>query len=119
MLWQDIVQVPDYLDTGSPDQGFLWIGPAGTITPFHHDLTNNFMAQVIGRKRILLMPACELPAVYNHEHCFTHVDGRAIDYNRFPMMRGAQVLECTLEPGEILFFCRWVAGILWKGWISR
>ena len=24
--------------------GFFWMGPAGTITPFHHDLTNNFMA---------------------------------------------------------------------------
>lgn len=102
-LWQDIVQVPEYLNTQAPDQGFLWIGPAGTITPFHHDLTNNFMAQVIGRKRVLIMPACELPAVYNHEHCFTHVDGRNLDFNRFPMMRGAQVLECTLNPGEILF----------------
>ncbi|KPC54494.1 Cupin superfamily protein [Amantichitinum ursilacus] len=103
VLWQDIVQIPEYLNTRSADQGFLWIGPAGTITPFHHDLTNNFMAQVIGRKHVLLMPACELPAVYNHEHCFTHVDGRDIDYNRYPLMRGAQVLECTLNPGEILF----------------
>ena len=41
--------------------GFFWMGPAGTITPFHHDLTNNFMAQVIGRKRIKLAPSWDMP----------------------------------------------------------
>ena len=42
--------------------GFFWMGPAGTITPFHHDLTNNFMAQVIGRKRIKIAPSWDMPA---------------------------------------------------------
>jgi hypothetical protein len=103
VLWQDIVQIPEYLDDSGPTQGFLWFGPAGTITPFHHDLTNNFMAQVMGRKRVLLMPACEIASVYNHEHCFTHVDGRQIDLQRYPRMRDVQVLSCTLNPGEVLF----------------
>lgn len=101
-LWNDIVQLPEYLDPANPG-GFLWFGPAGTITPFHHDLTNNFMAQVIGRKRLRLMPACELANVYNHRHCFTPVDGGAIDLARYPAMAQAQVLECVIEPGEILF----------------
>lgn len=102
-LWQDIVQIPEYLNGEGATQGFLWFGPAGTITPFHHDLTNNFMAQVLGRKRILLMPACEIAHVYNHEHCFTHVDARQIDLQRYPRMANVQVLSCTLNPGEVLF----------------
>jgi hypothetical protein len=102
-LWKDIGRLPEYLDPNSPDDGFLWIGPAGTRTPFHHDLTNNFMAQVIGKKRIKLMPACELPYVYNNFHCYTPVDGGNIDYDKFPMMRDVRVLECELNPGEILF----------------
>ena len=102
-LWDDIVQIPEYLSNDGPTQGFLWFGPPGTITPFHHDLTNNFMAQVLGRKRVLLMPACEVANVYNHEHCFTHVDGRALDFERYPRMRDTQVLSCTLNPGEVLF----------------
>lgn len=102
-LWDDIVQVPEYLTGAGASQGFLWFGPAGTLTPFHHDLTNNFMAQVLGRKRILIMPACEIAHVYNDEHCFTRVDGRAIDFERHPLMRDVRVLECTLNPGEILF----------------
>ena len=99
-LWEDIVQIPTYL---SGSGGFLWFGPAGTITPFHHDLTNNFMAQVVGRKRVFIIPACEIGHVYNHEHCFTHVDGRHIDFARHPLMRDVRVLSCILQPGEILF----------------
>ncbi len=102
-LWQDIVQIPEYLSSEGTTQGFLWFGPSGTITPFHHDLTNNFMAQVIGRKRVLLMPACEVGHVYNHEHCFTHVDGQQIDLERYPRMADVQVLSCVLNPGEVLF----------------
>jgi len=102
-LWNDVVQVPEYLADDPHNRGFFWFGPAGTVTPFHHDLTNNFMAQVIGRKRLRLMPACEAANVYNHRHCFTPVDGRHVDLQRFPAMAKAQVLECTLEPGEMLF----------------
>ena len=59
-LWDDIVQIPEYLASTIPG-GFFWMGPAGTITPFHHDLTNNFMAQVIGRKRIKIAPSWDMP----------------------------------------------------------
>jgi hypothetical protein len=61
------------------------------------------MAQVLGRKRIVLMPACEIAHVYNHEHCFTQVDGRQVDLARYPRMAGVQQLSCTLHPGEVLF----------------
>lgn len=102
-LWQDIGRLPEYLNPESKDDGFLWLGPKGTRTPFHHDLTNNFMAQVVGRKRVKLIPACELAYVYNHHHCYTPVDGAAIDHERFPLMRNVQVLECELAAGELLF----------------
>ncbi len=102
-LWADIVQISEYLDPSDPLAGFFWLGPAGTITPFHHDLTNNFMAQIIGRKRILLIPASELPRAYNHLHCYSRIDGRNIDFDRFPELRDAILQEVVLEPGEILF----------------
>ncbi len=101
-LWQDIVQIPEYLDPRNPG-GFLWFGPAGTITPFHHDLTNNFMAQVVGSKRILMVAAHEINAIYNHEHCFTLVDALGVDFERYPAMRDARIQEAVIGPGEILF----------------
>lgn len=103
ILWDDIVQLPEYLRPDPIQRGFFWFGPQGTITPFHHDLTNNFMAQVLGRKRVSIMSAYEVAHVYNMRHCFTQVDGLNIDYARFPEMRDVQIQECEIGPGEILF----------------
>jgi hypothetical protein len=58
---------------------------------------------VIGRKRVLMVAACETPQMYNHLHWFTQVDGRNIDYARFPALRDALVQECTIGPGDLLF----------------
>ena len=102
-LWNDIDMLPDYLDTKSDRKGFLWFGPAGTITPLHHDLTNNFMAQVYGRKLIKLVPACNMPYVYNQLHCYSEIDMDNIDYERYPLFKKASVMELILEPGEVLF----------------
>jgi hypothetical protein len=102
-LWPDVGQLPDYLAVTDPPAGFLWLGSAGTITPAHHDLTNNCMAQVIGRKRIWLAPMTSQPHLYNYLHVFSDVDLSCIDYERFPETRNVRVIECTLEPGQILF----------------
>jgi hypothetical protein len=102
-LWQDVPALPDYLAPAPAGTGFFWFGPAGTITPFHHDLTNNFMAQIIGRKRVLLIAPCEVSRVANLRHCFSQVDGRLIDLQQFPAMAGVPVLDVELAPGEILF----------------
>jgi hypothetical protein len=101
-LWDDIVQIPEYLAADRPG-GFLWMGPKGTITPFHHDLTNNFMAQVIGRKRVRLAPSWDLPLMRNNLHCFSQVDGRTTPAATRPPMEEPQIYDVTLNPGEVLF----------------
>jgi len=100
-LWDDVPRLPEYLAPMTEADGFLWIGPAGTITPFHHDLTNNFMMQLVGRKQVKLIAPWDTPRLRNHRHCFTPVDGR--DLNRHPELHDVTVLDCVLEPGEILF----------------
>lgn len=102
-LWNDIVQIPEYLDGNSSQRGFFWFGPQGTITPLHHDLTNNFMAQVYGRKLIRLVPSCDLPHVYNEHHCYSKVDAGNIDLQHFPDFSQCRVIDCEIGPGEILF----------------
>jgi Cupin-like domain len=114
-LWQDIVQFPEYLDGRDPMSGFLWMGPAGTITPFHHDLTNNIMAQVIGRKRVKFAPSWDIPLMDNHFHVYSRVDGRTASPRPQPRPAEPQILEFILNPGEILFLpigcLHWVEGI--------
>jgi hypothetical protein len=101
-LWDDIVQIPEYLARNERG-GFFWMGPRGTITPFHHDLTNNFMAQVIGRKRIKLAPSWDISLMRNYLHCFSGIDGRTAHASPRPRLDEPQILEFMLHPGEILF----------------
>jgi hypothetical protein len=101
-LWDDIIQLPEYLRGDQPG-GFFWMGPAGTITPFHHDVTNNFMAQVMGRKLLKIVPSCDIPLMKNHLHVFSQVDGRTASPSPHPLFHEPQILECVLHPGEILF----------------
>jgi hypothetical protein len=102
-LWEDIVQVPEYLDPSDRMAGFFWMGPAGTITPFHHDLTNNFMAQVMGRKRVRIAPSWDIPLMNNYFHCYSGIDGRVTPPTPHPALDEPQIIECILNPGEILF----------------
>jgi hypothetical protein len=101
-LWDDIVQIPEYLASDRPG-GFFWMGPRGTITPFHHDLTNNFMAQVIGRKRVKIAPSWDMPVMRNNLHCFSQVDGQFAPPQTRPPRDEPQIYELLLNPGEVLF----------------
>jgi hypothetical protein len=102
-LWDDIVQIPEYLNGQDRLAGYFWLGPPGTITPFHHDLTNNFMAQVIGRKRVKIAPSWDMPLMRNDFHCYSKIDGRVRPVAPSPTNEEPQILECILGPGEILF----------------
>jgi hypothetical protein len=101
-LWDDIGRLPEYLQSDQPS-GFFWMGPAGTVTPFHHDLTNNFMAQVMGRKLLRIAPSWDIPLMRNYHHVFCQVDGRVTPPAPSPAFEEPQILECVLHPGEILF----------------
>ena len=101
-LWDDIGRLPEYLQSDQPS-GFFWMGPAGTVTPFHHDLTNNFMAQVMGRKLLRIAPSWDMPLMRNYHHVFSQIDGRVQPAAPRPPFEAPQILECILYPGELLF----------------
>jgi ribosomal protein L16 Arg81 hydroxylase len=103
-LWDDVVVFPEYLRNDDPsNRGFFWFGPKGTVTPLHHDLTNNFMAQVRGRKLVRLIAPYHLPNLYNYRHCYSSVDLDAVDYDRFPLFRNVTVIDVVIGPGDLLF----------------
>lgn len=102
-LWNDVPVITEYLKDDPANPGFFWYGPKGIITPLHHDLTNNFMAQVKGHKLVRMIPPSRLPEVYNHLHCYSQVDLGNPDYERFPLFAGIRTIDVMLAPGEILF----------------
>ena len=89
--------------TTQANRGFFWFGPGGTVTPLHHDLTNNFMAQVMGRKRVRLIAPWELPRLYNDRHCYSQIDLSTPDLDCHPLFDGVAVMDVVIGPRDLLF----------------
>jgi len=101
-LYADVGEMPGILRPGAAKRGFIWIGPKGTVTPWHHDLTNNILLQVVGRKRVRMVASHDTPLMRNHRHCFSSWGSG--DLLPGPA-RGDKpaVLECEIGPGDAVF----------------
>ncbi|HEY0021488.1 MAG TPA: cupin-like domain-containing protein [Longimicrobium sp.] len=90
---------------------FAWLGPAGTVSGFHQDWMDNVLAQVLGRKRVLLAAPDQSPMLYPSEkyeyRCtLASVDPDSWDPARHPRFARARLHEVVLHPGEMLFIPR-------------
>ena len=82
---------------------FFWMGPKGVFTPLHHDLTNNMLVQVYGTKKVTLIPAWQVPFLYNDLHVYSEVDFPNFDLKKHPLMEHVTPVEVTIEAGDALF----------------
>jgi hypothetical protein len=96
---------PAYLDKMGPPR--FWLGPAGTVTPLHCDYDDNIFAQIWGTKRIFLAPPHHDRFLYPKEANAilfgSPFDPEAPDFERFPLARQAAVVECIVNPGDMLY----------------
>jgi ribosomal protein L16 Arg81 hydroxylase len=85
----------------------FWIGPAGTVTPLHCDYDDNIFAQIWGSKRIFLAPphhdAFLYPSEANAILFGSRFNPEAPDFDQFPLARQASMIECIVDPGELLY----------------
>jgi hypothetical protein len=103
-LWNDFDAGKPPLDaTTARGKASLWFGPAGTVTPLHHDLMNILFVQLSGRKRFTLISPAFTTRVYNEVGVYAEVDPVNPDYANHPEFRGVPTIEVILEPGEALF----------------
>ncbi len=86
-----------------PGSAFLWFGPAGTVTPLHHDTSNVLFVQVHGRKRFTLISPLESHCLYNDVAVYSEVDLGAPDLASYPLFARARQIQLVVEPGETLF----------------
>lgn len=107
VLHDDLGFLDKFLDRNvAVPHGMIWIGPAGTVTSLHHDLTNNLIAQIVGRKRVKLAPAADVGKLYNDKHVFSEIsdlEAADVDLVRHPRLAELRLYDVLLEPGEILF----------------
>ncbi|WP_199554486.1 cupin-like domain-containing protein [Sandaracinobacteroides hominis] len=101
-LWADVGDLPGYLGKSHLGDGFFWMGPRGTVTPWHHDLTQNLLVNMVGRKRVALVSPAETHRMRNHRHCFSCF-GADAELQGVPAAVRPRVLTVEIGPGDILF----------------
>ncbi|HTZ30352.1 MAG TPA: cupin-like domain-containing protein [Streptosporangiaceae bacterium] len=103
-LWDDFGLDERYLrPERDGSRAFLWFGPAGTVTPLHHDTMNVLFNQVDGWKHIILIPSLEIHRVYNDHGVYSDVDPRNPDLDRYPMFADVRQIHLDVGPGQTLF----------------
>ncbi|XP_070565402.1 jmjC domain-containing protein F-like [Ptychodera flava] len=88
----------------------LWIGTRGNVTPLHYDRNHGLLAQIVGRKELLLFSPEDTSNLYpypsysNRSHT-SRVNLRELETegSRFPKLEDAQRYHCILQPGELLY----------------
>ena len=93
----------------------VWAGAGGGSTPLHFDALHNFLAQAIGRKRVLLFAPSESWKLYPYptvhpKNSYAMVDLRRAEAEaagRFPALQRARGIEASLEAGDVLFLPRY------------
>ncbi|MEC4812263.1 MAG: cupin-like domain-containing protein [Scytonema sp. PMC 1069.18] len=106
-LVQDI-EIPDYIEPKLLIITNLWVGTGGNVSPLHHDMSENLLSQVHGRKRILLFAPNQTSLLYPfpaHSKIphMSQINIDQPDIDKFPKFQKAKYMECVLEPGEMLF----------------
>ncbi|MFZ5545718.1 MAG: cupin-like domain-containing protein [Pseudomonadota bacterium] len=103
-LLADIGTLPPYCDRSRlAERASFWFGPAGTVTPLHHDTLMLFHTQVVGRKRWRFVSPLETPRLYNHYQVYSAVNLDHVDLRRHPDFAQVKVLDVVVEPGETMF----------------
>lgn len=106
-LMDDIVR-PAYCRDAPWFRSRFWYAAPGTRGPLHRDLPRNLYAQVVGRKRFVMVDRRLTRLVHRHSFAsgvpnYSPVDAEAPDLARHPRFRDAPRLVAELEPGDLFY----------------
>lgn len=79
----------------------LWFAAAGHLTPLHYDVYDNFLNQIIGRKKVTLFPPSDKEYLCSSSESMVNLFEP--DHERFPQFQRATPIEFILEPGDTLY----------------
>lgn len=82
---------------------YLWFGPGGTVTPLHHDTVNIILTQVRGTKHFTLISPAHTALLHDSHAYYSLLDLDGPDRKNHPSLRNANIVECTVGPGESVF----------------
>ena len=107
----DDLRVPSFCPPAPWSITRFWMSPADTGSPMHQDLPENLLAQVIGRKRLILVPPTDSRSMYrypltSHLPQYSRVDAERPDLACFPRFASARPTVVELDPGDLLYLPR-------------
>jgi hypothetical protein len=107
----DDLRVPSFCPPAPWSVTRCWMSPADTGSPMHQDLPDNLLAQLIGRKRLVLVPPGDSWRMYrqpltSHLPQYSRVDAEHPDFSRFPRFAGARQIAVEIGPGDLLYLPR-------------
>lgn len=97
-VWAEVGPMPVWMRQ-DPSEGFLWLG-RDTMTPLHHDETNNLICQVFGSRQIRMFPHDQIDKLDYWRGVHTHLGWVTNDMIK---ERGLVHEDVTLLPGQALF----------------
>ena len=117
--WEWLEEACGLAGSGGFEACQLWCGNGGINTPCHFDGAPNFLVQVEGRKRLLLLHPREIFHLYacpvGHPlDNYAMVDVTSPDLKRFPAAARARGTICELQSGEVLWLLPF-----WFHWVSQ
>ncbi|MCB9344908.1 MAG: cupin-like domain-containing protein [Saprospiraceae bacterium] len=104
-LRQDF-SIPTIMDGFVNELPFLFFGCEGSRVTMHFDvdMSNVFLNQIHGRKRVILFPPNQSRRLYHLPFTVaSHVNIMNPDFLQYPALARAQGLEVMLMPGETLY----------------
>ena len=105
------VERPTVVDRRRIRKEVVFIGRNTFTTLHYHRGTQALLGQVVGRKHVVLFPPQDTPYLYPERWYSLFTNFSRIDLEgdaeqtaqRYSLFSKAKPLECTLEPGEMLF----------------
>ena len=103
------VSFPHITDSTRRTVTRIWFGPAGTITGYHDDISDNHLSQIVGRKLVKLVSPDQADRMYverwkydpNGHVCA--VDADDWDRTAHPRFADVEALWTILGPGDTLY----------------
>lgn len=97
---------PDLINGVLGNLGLTFFGGKNTRVRFHFDIdcSGVLMTQLIGRKRIILIPPLYDQLIYKVPFTsFSLIEPDKPDYERYPALRHVQGYDFIMKPGDALF----------------
>lgn len=109
--WQWVRSLSSRAGWGPLSANVLFVGSGAHVTPLHFDEQQTLLAQLRGRKRVLLWRPRDWPCLYPFPLWHPHdrqsqLSLASVDLRRHPRFADAQPLEAVLEPGNVLVIPR-------------